>query len=171
MASPESVQYKKIESRRSRDFVPSSKASKSSPNVKTLKKNSDHPVDSRSLKDKQQKGVSWVEEYSRLENEIHIRHYSPRTLKTYRVWVRKFQTFTWSKSPELLSSDDVKEYLTFLAVKRKVSSATQNQAFNSLLFFTGIYLIKNSERSTGLSGRKGNPISRWYYLVKKSKKS
>jgi hypothetical protein len=38
-----------------------------------------------------------------------------------------------SKSPELLSSNDVKEFLTFLAVKRKVASTTQNQAFNALL--------------------------------------
>jgi hypothetical protein len=34
----------------------------------------------------------------------------------------------------LLSSDDVKEFLTYLAVKRKVSATTQNQAFNALLF-------------------------------------
>jgi len=37
--------------------------------------------------------------------------------------------------PALLSTDNVKEFLTSLAVKSKVSSTTQNQAFNSLLFF------------------------------------
>ena len=81
------------------------------------------------------KGASWVNEYHRLEDEIHIRHYSPRTLSTYRGWVRKFQAFTKSKSPDSLSPDDVKKFLTHLAVKRKVASTTQNQAFNSLLFF------------------------------------
>lgn len=30
---------------------------------------------------------------------------------------------------------DVKEYLTYLAVKGKVAASTQNQAFNALLFF------------------------------------
>ena len=84
---------------------------------------------------KQEKGASWVDEYTKLENEILVRHYSPKTLKTYKGWMQKFQAFTKSKPPESLSSDDVKEYLTFLAVKRKVSSTTQNQAFNSLLFF------------------------------------
>jgi len=48
--------------------------------------------------------------------------------------MQKFQTFTKSKSPDLISTEDVKEYLTFLAVKRKVSASTQNQAFNALLF-------------------------------------
>ena len=80
-------------------------------------------------------GASWLAEYSLLADEIHVRHYSSKTLKTYKGWVRKFQTFTSSKSPELLSSNDVKAFLTFLAVKRKVSSSTQNQAFNVLLLF------------------------------------
>ncbi|MBW2194892.1 MAG: tyrosine-type recombinase/integrase [Deltaproteobacteria bacterium] len=39
-----------------------------------------------------------------------------------------------SKDPQLLSSD-VKDFLTYLAVKRKVSASSQNQAFNALLFF------------------------------------
>ena len=80
-------------------------------------------------------GVSWIKEYEKLQNEIKVRHYSPKTLRTYRSWARKLQTFTKSKSPDSLSSDDVKDFLTHLAVNRKVASSTQNQAFNSLLFF------------------------------------
>jgi hypothetical protein len=80
-------------------------------------------------------GASWKSEYTRLADEISIRHYSLKTLKTYRGWVQKFQTFTHSNPPALLSTDNVKEFLTSLAVKSKVSSTTQNQAFNSLLFF------------------------------------
>ncbi len=80
-------------------------------------------------------GASWRSEYARLGNEILVRHYSPKTLKTYQGWVRQFQTFTKSKLPESLSTTDVKDFLTFLAVERKVSATTQNQAFNSLLFF------------------------------------
>lgn len=82
-----------------------------------------------------EKGASWKAQLSALENEILVRHYSPKTLKTYKGWAGKYQAFTRSKSPELLSSDDVKAYLTYLAVKRKVSASTQNQAFNALLFF------------------------------------
>ena len=83
-------------------------------------------------------GASWQHEFFAIENEIRVRHYSPKTLKTYRQWMQKFQTFTRSKPPEQLSTHDVKEFLTFLAVQRKVSASTQNQAFNALLFSTGM---------------------------------
>ena len=79
--------------------------------------------------------ASWKAEYAGLEDEIKLRHYSPKTLKTYRLWMRKLQSFTKSKPPELLSPVDVKDFLTFLAVKKNISASTQNQAFNALLFF------------------------------------
>ena len=81
------------------------------------------------------KGAPWETEYSALANEIKVRHYSQKTLSTYTGWVRKFQAFTKSKQPLSLSTQDVKQFLTLLAVKAKVSSSTQNQAFNALLFF------------------------------------
>lgn len=80
-------------------------------------------------------GASWVTELETLSNEIRVRHYSPRTLKTYFMWVRRFQTHVSSKSPGLLTTDDVKAYLTWLATERQVAASTQNQAFNALLFF------------------------------------
>jgi len=46
----------------------------------------------------------------------------------------KFQIFLKNKPPAHLSADDVKAYLTHLAVTCNVSSSTQNQAFNALLF-------------------------------------
>ncbi|ODS33815.1 MAG: integron integrase [Candidatus Scalindua rubra] len=79
--------------------------------------------------------VEWKSVLGNLSSEIKIRHYSPKTLKTYTLWVKKFQSFTRNKDLQLLSSNDVKEFLTFLAIKRKVSASTQNQAFNALLFF------------------------------------
>ena len=42
----------------------------------------------------------------------------------------------------MLSVSDVKEFLTFLAVKRKVAASTQNQAFNALLFLFR-HILKN----------------------------
>ncbi|WP_246525645.1 integron integrase [Geomobilimonas luticola] len=71
---------------------------------------------------------------SKLADEIKVRHYSRKTLQTYAKWSRQFQRFLKNKSPEELTTDDVKEYLTFLAVKCHVAASTQNQAFNSLLF-------------------------------------
>ena len=77
----------------------------------------------------------WDAALERLAEEIKVRHYSRKTLKAYATWSRQFQHFLNNKHPDDLSSDDVKRYLTFLAVKCHVAASTQNQAFNSLLFF------------------------------------
>jgi integron integrase len=83
----------------------------------------------------------WKSAYVDLYGSIKMRNYSPKTLKAYTHWIRKFQYFLKNKAPELLSSSDVKEFLTHLAVKEHVSASTQNQAFNALLFFYR-YIIK-----------------------------
>ncbi len=76
----------------------------------------------------------WDDVLAKLAGEIKVRHYSRNTLKTYALWSRQFQRFLKNKPPQELTTADVKEYLTYLAVKGKVAASTQNQAFNSLLF-------------------------------------
>lgn len=76
----------------------------------------------------------WDSTLATLTAEIKVRHYSRKTLKTYANWTRRFQRFLKNKPPRELSTADVKEYLTYLAVKCHVAASTQNQAFNSLLF-------------------------------------
>ena len=70
-----------------------------------------------------------------LKNEISVRHYSKKTWKAYSLWAQKLRYYVKEKPPDTLSTDDVKEFLTFLAVKKKVSASSRNQAFNALLFF------------------------------------
>ena len=100
------LQYEKAILPLSRDSAPSSRAHTPSRTVNPSEKGYVERGN----------GASWKTEYSLLADEIHARHYSSKTLKTYKGWVRKFQTFTRSKTPELLSANDVKEFLTFLAV-------------------------------------------------------
>ncbi len=76
----------------------------------------------------------WDKIIDNLAAEIKTRHYSRKTLKAYADWGRKFQSYLRNKPPDELSATDVKAYLTYLAVKCKVSASTQNQAFNALLF-------------------------------------
>ncbi|MBI5047979.1 MAG: integron integrase [Deltaproteobacteria bacterium] len=76
----------------------------------------------------------WQKAYSDLFAEIKVRHYSPKTLRSYSTWVRKFQAFIKSKKPSDLNPSDVKEFIRFLAVQCRVSASSQNQAFNALLF-------------------------------------
>ena len=102
-------------------------------------------------------GISWKDEYTRLSDAIQVRHYSTKTLKAYTQWVRHFQTFTGSQDPKLLSADQVKAFLTHLAVTRKVSASTQNQAFNALLFFYRHVLNKEFGKVEGVVRAKRRP--------------
>jgi len=92
----------------------------------------------------QSSGASWGTEYAWLGDEIHVRHYSPKTLKTYQGWVRQFQAFTKSRLPESLSTGDTKDLLMFLVVKPKVSATTQNQAFNHRTTMICTHTIKST---------------------------
>ena len=79
----------------------------------------------------------WDAVIAELAAEIKTRHYSRKTLKTYAHWSRQFQGFLKNKPPKSLSSKDVKEYLTYLAVQCRVSASTQNQAMR-FFFFSGM---------------------------------
>jgi site-specific recombinase XerD len=92
-----------------------------------------------------------------LENEIKLRHYSQKTLKSYTLWAEKLQYHTRHKSPEALSSSDVKEFLTCLAVEKKVSASSQNQAFNALLFLFRHVLQKEFGKIDGVVRAKRKP--------------
>lgn len=81
-----------------------------------------------------QSGADWRHIYTELENSIKMRHYSPKTLKSYTIYTRQFQAFVKSKDSKLIGVEDVKGFLTWLAVKKKVSASSQNLAFNALLF-------------------------------------
>lgn len=72
-----------------------------------------------------------------LRVRLREKHYSYRTEQTYLDWVRRFLIFAGAESSDDLGMDEVKAYLQFLAVERRVSAGTQNQAFNALLFFFG----------------------------------
>lgn len=78
---------------------------------------------------------AWDGAVSDLVSIIKTRHYSPKTLKSYRHWVLKFRGYLKDAEPSPLTSDDVKAFLSHLAVKCNVSASSQNQAFNALLFF------------------------------------
>ena len=102
-------------------------------------------------------GASWVFVFDQLVNEIKIRHYSPKTLKAYRGYIRQFQTFTKSKDYQKLLQQDVINFLTFLAVEKQVSAASQNLAFNSLLFLFKNVLKKEFGEIKGVVRAKRKP--------------
>ncbi len=72
--------------------------------------------------------------FKKLQTEIRYLHYSIRTEQTYVQWLRRFMHFHNMKPVENLSASDVRAYLEYLAVERRVSASTQNQALNALVF-------------------------------------
>jgi integron integrase len=146
------IQYQKVNPTPPQDFTPLVRSPGSSQIISPPEKIAVGPSQPN-----RGSGASWKDEYSRLADEIQVRHYSPKTLQTYRGWTQKFQAFTRSKGPELLSSNEVKEFLTFLAVKRGVAATTQNQAFNSLLFFYRHVLKKEFGKIDGVVRAKRKP--------------
>jgi len=89
------------------------------------------------------------EEWTWFEKEtariLRLKHMSYRTEKTYLSWVRRLKLFLNEKSPYELNGSDLQDFLTHLAIERKVSSSTQNQALNALVFFFRHVLKKNIE--------------------------
>lgn len=82
---------------------------------------------------KRTQSPEWDKVIDGLAAEIKTRHYSRKTLKTYADWIRKYQYYLKNRQPSELSATEVKSYLTYLAVDRKVSASHQNLAFNALL--------------------------------------
>jgi integrase len=66
----------------------------------------------------------------------HLRklHYSHRTEQQYLLWIRRFILFHGKRHPADMASREVEDFLTHLAVDRKVSASTQNQARAAILY-------------------------------------
>jgi integron integrase len=89
---------------------------------------------------------------------IKTLHYSTRTEKVYRAWIKKFILFHNKRHPANMGKAEITQFLSSLATKHRVSSSTQNQALSALLFLyrnvlnqnidwvEGIVRAKNSER-------------------------
>ena len=66
--------------------------------------------------------------------KIRVKHYSVRTEEIYSYWIRQYILFHKKRHPKDMDKFEIEEYLTYIAVKKNVSPATQNQAFNAILF-------------------------------------
>ena len=65
---------------------------------------------------------------------IRFKHYSLSTERTYIHWIKQYIFFHNKKHPKEMAKEEIEEYLTSLAIKNRVASSTQNQAFSALLF-------------------------------------
>jgi integron integrase len=70
----------------------------------------------------------------RLIERLRIQHYAWRTEQTYREWAWRLAECIRPRSLEEAGGEDVKAFLSHLAVKGRVSKSTQKQALNALVF-------------------------------------
>lgn len=70
----------------------------------------------------------------RLREQIRLKKNSARTEKVYIGWYEKFIQFHKVKHPTDMGEPEIEQFLTHLAVERKVSSSTRNQALSTILF-------------------------------------
>jgi len=74
----------------------------------------------------------------RLLDEVRLsirrKHYSYRTEQSYIYWIRYFIRFHQLRHPRELREAEVRLFLDHLAVSRKVSASTQNQALCAVLY-------------------------------------
>lgn len=68
-----------------------------------------------------------------LEQELRIRGFSPKTIKSYVLYNKLFLQFS-NKSPKTVTNDDIRQYLISLK-DRDCANSTLNVALNALKFY------------------------------------
>jgi site-specific recombinase XerD len=65
---------------------------------------------------------------------MRTNRYSPRTEAVYIQWIKRFIRFHGVRHPQEMEAEEVKAFLSHLAIQMNVAASTQNQAFSALLF-------------------------------------
>jgi site-specific recombinase XerD len=69
-----------------------------------------------------------------LRADMRLRGYSLRTEKSYLGWIRQYIYFHKKQHPKKLGSNEVREFLSWLANERHVAINTQKTALNALVY-------------------------------------
>jgi integron integrase len=70
-----------------------------------------------------------------LRHELRTEHYALSTEEAYVDWVYRYIIFHNKRHPGEMGAEEIKQFLTHLAVDRHVAASTQNQALCALLYF------------------------------------
>jgi len=69
-----------------------------------------------------------------VHSTIRLKHYSLRTEEAYWNWIKRFILFHNKRHPNDMAEAEISAFLSDLAVAKKVSASTQNQALSAILF-------------------------------------
>jgi integron integrase len=84
---------------------------------------------------------------------IRTLHYSRRTERAYVYWTQRYATYYVGRQAVQMGADEIRSFLSHLAVNEHVSASTQNQALSALLFLyrhalgKDVGLIEDVERA------------------------
>ncbi|SRR6266404_1654346 len=65
---------------------------------------------------------------------IRVKHFSLSTEKAYVAWIRRFILFHGKRHPQYLGEEEIRQFISYLAVDAKISASTQTVALSALLF-------------------------------------
>ncbi len=94
----------------------------------------------------------------RVREAARLRHMSRRTEEAYVGWIRRYISFQGRRHPDEMGAREVVAFLSHLAVDRRVSAATQNQALAALLFLYRTVLDRPLEGIDAVRAHSPRPI-------------
>ena len=84
---------------------------------------------------------------------IRVKHFSLSTERSYVAWIRRFILFHHKRHPRDMGEEEIRQFISYLAVHAKISASTQTVALSALLFLYRDVLkqelpfIRNIERA------------------------
>jgi site-specific recombinase XerD len=87
----------------------------------------------------------------KLREELPVRYYARRTVKSYVLWVRRYLEFHGRRHPREMGATYIHSFLSHLATDLGVSASTQNQALSALLFLYRHVLETDVGELTGIA--------------------
>lgn len=70
----------------------------------------------------------------KVRTELRSKHYSRKTETAYTNWIKRFILFHNKRHPNEMGAEEIKAFINNLADEHQVSSSTQNQALQGILF-------------------------------------
>jgi len=72
--------------------------------------------------------------YEKVRQELRLRNYSHKTIKSYLSCLRSFVKYFSPKHPRQINEEEIRKYLLYLIEEKKLAAGTVNQVFNALRF-------------------------------------
>ena len=79
-------------------------------------------------------GIPPVRLLDKVSQCIRSKGFSIRTETSYVLWIKRYILFHDKRHPQDMGKPEIDAFLSHLVMKRKVTSSTQSQAFNAILF-------------------------------------